>query len=79
LTKLAKVNILTKSLIEGFFLSKKERKIMAAADKNITLKCTACNQQNYRTTKNKKNTPDRIELKKFCKFCRAQTAHKEEK
>ncbi|MFY9135505.1 MAG: 50S ribosomal protein L33, partial [Bacillota bacterium] len=27
--------------------------------------------------KNKRNDPDRIELKKYCKFCRAHTLHKE--
>ena len=30
----------------------------------ITLACTECNQRNYDTIKNKKNTPDRIELNK---------------
>lgn len=43
----------------------------------ITLECTQCKNRNYRSTKNKKSDPDRIELKKFCKFCRTHTAHKE--
>lgn len=29
----------------------------------ITLACTECKQRNYRTNKNKKNNPDRLELK----------------
>ena len=29
--------------------------------------------------KEKKNTPDRLELKKYCKFCRKHTVHKETK
>jgi large subunit ribosomal protein L33 len=29
------------------------------------------------TIKNKKNDPDRITLKKFCKHCRKHTDHKE--
>jgi large subunit ribosomal protein L33 len=29
--------------------------------------------------KNKKNNPDRIELKKYCKFCQKHTVHKETK
>ena len=33
----------------------------------------------YITTKNKKNTPDRIELNKYCPFCKKHTAHKETK
>ena len=35
----------------------------------ITLACTECKQRNYQTTKNKKNDTDRIEIKKYCKFC----------
>ena len=30
----------------------------------ITLACTECKQRNYRTNKNKKNNPDRLELEK---------------
>ncbi|MCL6593090.1 MAG: 50S ribosomal protein L33 [Alicyclobacillus sp.] len=43
----------------------------------ITLACTECKQRNYTTTKNKKNDPDRLELKKFCRFCKTQTVHRE--
>lgn len=45
----------------------------------ITLECTECHQRNYDTTKNKKNDPDRIELKKYCRFCKKRTVHKEAK
>ena len=45
----------------------------------ITLECTECKRRNYTTDKNKKNNPDRMELKKYCKFCKAQTIHKETK
>jgi large subunit ribosomal protein L33 len=31
------------------------------------------------TTKNKKNTPNRLEFKKFCRRCRSHTLHKESK
>ncbi|PWK05659.1 50S ribosomal protein L33 [Tumebacillus permanentifrigoris] len=44
---------------------------------NVTMACTDCKQRNYITKKNKKNNPDRIELKKFCKFCNSHTAHRE--
>ena len=30
----------------------------------ITLACTECKQRNYNTMKNKKNSPDRLEMKK---------------
>ncbi|TCL54297.1 large subunit ribosomal protein L33 [Hydrogenispora ethanolica] len=43
----------------------------------ITLACSECKNRNYRTIKNKKNNPERLELKKYCKFCRKETSHKE--
>ena len=45
----------------------------------ITLACTECKQLTYRTNKNKKNNPDRLELKKYCPFCKKETLHKETK
>ena len=36
----------------------------------ITLACTECKQRNYNMTKEKKNHPDRMETKKYCRFCR---------
>jgi len=45
----------------------------------ITLECTECKQRNYDTMKNKKNDTERMELKKYCKFCRKETLHKETK
>lgn len=47
--------------------------------RTITLACQECKQKNYDTTKNKKNDPDRMTLKKYCKFCRKHTEHKETK
>ena len=41
----------------------------------ITLACTECKERNYITTKNRRNTPDRLELKKFCPRCGKQTVH----
>jgi len=45
----------------------------------VTLSCTECKQRNYNTMKNKKNDPDRLEMSKFCRFCRKHTPHKETK
>ena len=45
----------------------------------ITLACTECKQRNYDTVKNKKNDPERLEMTKYCRFCRKHTAHKETK
>ncbi|MFM1514622.1 50S ribosomal protein L33 [Helcococcus ovis] len=45
----------------------------------VKLACSECKQRNYDTMKNKRNTTDRIELKKYCKFCEKHTIHKETK
>ena len=45
----------------------------------ILLACQTCKQRNYSTMKNKKNTTGKLELKKYCKFCRLHTVHKETK
>ena len=36
----------------------------------VMLACTECKQRNYNTMKNKKNDPDRIEMQKYCRFCK---------
>jgi large subunit ribosomal protein L33 len=46
---------------------------------NIILQCTECKERNYVTTKNKKNTPNRLEFKKFCRRCRCHPLNKENK
>ena len=45
----------------------------------VTLGCSECKQRNYNTMKNKKNDPDRLEMKKYCRFCRKHTVHNETK
>ena len=45
----------------------------------ITLACQVCKQRNYTTSKNKKTVPHKLELKKYCPFCKNHTAHKETK
>ena len=42
----------------------------------ITMQCGDCKERNYSKTKNRKTTPDRLELKKFCNRCRKHTPHK---
>ena len=44
---------------------------------HITLACTECRERNYVTKKNKRNDPERLELKKFCPRCRVTRAHRE--
>ena len=45
----------------------------------ITLVCTECDQRNYDTQKNKKNDNERLEMDKYCPFCKKHTKHKESK
>ncbi|MFN8059646.1 MAG: 50S ribosomal protein L33 [Vicinamibacterales bacterium] len=45
----------------------------------IALACGECKRRNYNTTKNKKKTTGRLEMKKYCPFCRQHTSHKESK
>ena len=43
----------------------------------VALACSECKRRNYHTSKNKKNTPGRLELRKYCKWCRTHTVHRE--
>ena len=53
---------------------------MATVARNKVMRaCTEGNQRNYNSMKNKKNTPDRIELSKYCRFCKKHTVHRETK
>ena len=45
----------------------------------VTLVCSECKHENYTTQKNKKNTPEKLETKKFCSNCGRKTTHKEKK
>ncbi|HEY3284976.1 MAG TPA: 50S ribosomal protein L33 [Armatimonadota bacterium] len=45
----------------------------------ITLACNECKSRNYATTKNKRNDPDRLEIKKYCRKCDKRTPHREQR
>jgi large subunit ribosomal protein L33 len=45
----------------------------------ITFSCGECKRRNYVSKKNKRTTPDKLGLKKYCPFCRSHTLHKEVK
>ena len=51
----------------------------ADARVKVVLRCNDCKERNNYTKKNKKNTPDRIEMKKYCPRCRKHTVHTETK
>ena len=64
--------------IEGGLKFSVNREVLLMRVK-ITLACTECKQRNYDTVKNKKNDPDRLEMNKYCRFCRKHTLHRETK
>lgn len=43
----------------------------------LTLECTECKRQNYRTSREAKG--EKLEIVKYCRFCRKRTPHKEKK
>ena len=54
-------------------MAKKEDRVI------IHLACNECRERTYTTTKNRRTHPDRMELKKYCRWCRKHTPHKETK
>jgi len=52
---------------------------MARSDKRVkvTLACETCKRRNYITMKSKLNDRDRIEMKKYCRWERSHTLHRE--
>ena len=63
-------------------IKKKQKKLIMEVEvvrTKITLACTECKNRNYNTTKDKKAHPDRMETKKYCRFCKTHTMHKETK
>ena len=43
----------------------------------ITMACSECKERNYITRKNRRNNPDRLEMKKYCRRDGRHTVHRE--
>lgn len=43
----------------------------------VSMVCSVCKNQNYVTERNKINMEKKLEIKKFCKWCKKYTLHKE--
>lgn len=43
------------------------------------LACSTCGQRNYTVTPTEKGRAERLEIKKFCRYCAKHTVHKETK
>jgi len=71
--------------VAGFFFARRRRPIttlegfMARGDVRIavTLACEECKRRNYQTNKSKRNNPERLQLRKYCRWCRTHTLHRE--
>ena len=52
---------------------------MAKSEKRVkvTLACEDCKRRNYITVKSKVNDRERIEMKKYCRWDKRHTVHKE--
>lgn len=48
-------------------------------DNVVPMKCASCGRENYFARRNKKNIEGKLELKKYCKWERQHTKHKEGK
>ena len=45
----------------------------------VHLQCAECDRINYTTFRNKKTMPDKVEKKKYCRWDKKHTVHKETK
>jgi large subunit ribosomal protein L33 len=45
----------------------------------IVLACEKCKRKNYRASRNKKLSTEKLALSKYCPSCRCHTVHKEGK
>lgn len=52
-------------------MAKKEDRII------VHLACTQCRERTYTTTKNRRNDPERLELRKYCPRCRRHQQYRE--
>ncbi|MFP4588958.1 MAG: 50S ribosomal protein L33 [Candidatus Bipolaricaulota bacterium] len=43
----------------------------------VILTCSECGRRNYHTEKNPRNDKDKLELRKYCKWCKDHTLHVE--
>jgi len=43
----------------------------------VELSCGGCTRRNYRSRRNRNNMREKLTLKKYCRWCRQHTLHKE--
>lgn len=45
----------------------------------VFMACGDCKRRNYSGSRDKKKHPEKLSMKKYCRFCRKHTLHKETK
>ena len=60
-------------MAKGSGKAKKDKRVQAI------LACKECKSRNYYTSRNRTNTPQKLELMKYCRPCRKHTVHTETK
>ena len=45
----------------------------------ISLACEVCKRRNYTSSRNKRTSKEKLNIKKFCRHCRSHQVHKEGK
>jgi large subunit ribosomal protein L33 len=65
------------ALYERVHLEVETKEMATGVRVAITLACTECKRRNYQTQKSKRNSPDRVEFKKYCRWCGSHTIHRE--
>ena len=68
-----------KELLPNLVLGNSSIKQNMSQDNMIKFECTECKRINYFSRKNKKTLKERLQLKKYCKYCKKHTLHKETK
>ncbi|MFH0883375.1 MAG: 50S ribosomal protein L33 [bacterium] len=49
----------------------------AGKREKVVLACEECRTRNYTITKNRREHPERLEVKKYCPHCGRHTTHRE--
>ena len=66
-------------MIEKIGYMQKKESSENMAQKKAALACSVCGSRNYTLTLGQNKRVERLELKKFCKFCNKPTLHRETK
>ena len=56
-----------------------EKRSLTMASNKIILACSECGSRNYTIKSNNTARTERLEVKKYCRFCNKHTLHKETK